>query len=125
MVVHATMASSMLMRRCAPGEMCLRITSPGRDPQVARLAAPKCTIGSARGCTLRLRARGIRPIECLILRTSQAAAVRAWAPGVRLNGAELGDARLDVGDTLVIGPVELEVLAIGSDPASSSVPESN
>jgi hypothetical protein len=114
MVVFATKAPSLLMHGNA-GELSLRVKRTGHDAQTVELAACKCTIGSARGCTLRLRADGVRPIECLILRGPQAAAIRAWAPGVRLNGQEVGDALLQIGDRIGIGPVELEILAIGAE----------
>ncbi len=123
MVILTTKASSVLTHGCRASELCLRIESAGREPHIVRLASHKCTVGSDRGCTLRLRGGGVRPIECLILRTAQTAAVRAWAPGVRLNGNEIGDAPLCAGDRLSVGPVEIEILAIGAEamPSRSSV----
>ena len=39
-----------------------------RDGQIVRLRAAKCTVGSGPQCTLRLRARGVGPLHCLIVR---------------------------------------------------------
>ncbi len=76
-----------------------------------KLTAAKCAVGSAKGCTLRLRARGVRPVHLLILRGATGAVARAWAPETRLNGEPFRDARLEAGDRLSVGPVEFEVLA--------------
>ena len=81
-----------------------------RHGQVVRLAAPKCTIGSAEGCTLRLRAAGVRPLHCIILRGSHGTAIRCWARDTRLNGLPFGDSLLAPGDRLSIGPIEFDVL---------------
>jgi hypothetical protein len=105
----------------APGELCLRIVGTHRAGQTLRLSAAKCTIGSAEGCTLRLRAAGVRPLHCLILRGLRGTIARSYAAGTLLNGQRFDDARLAVGDRIQIGPIELEVLA--SD-ASSAVRES-
>ena len=75
-----------------------------------RLASTKCTIGSDVGCTLRLRAPGVDPLHCLILRGPRQTVIRRWSAATRLNDREFVDAPLNVGDRLGIGPLELEVV---------------
>jgi hypothetical protein len=100
-----------LLQGAATSELCLRIVGTARDGQIVRIASPKCTIGSAKGCSLRLRAAGVRPVHCLVLRGSRGAVARAWAPNTRLNGHIFTDAPLVGGDRLKIGPIELEVVS--------------
>ena len=114
MVVAWKRSSSLVQGRPA-GDLWLRVVGTSRADQVVRLSAPKCTIGSASGCTLRLRALGVRPIECLILRGAHGTVVRACVAGTRLNGECFRDARLTAGDRLKFGPIELEVLAGDGD----------
>ncbi len=111
MVVLAKKHSSRLAQGQAVGALCLRIVGTARNGQIVRLAAPKCTIGSARGCTLRLVAAGVRPLHCVILCGSRGTIIRCWAADTRLNGHTFSDALLVVGDRLTIGPIELEVVA--------------
>ena len=92
------------------GDLTLRIAGTERNGQVVRLAAAKCAVGSAPNCTLRLRAIGVRPLHCLILRGEGGTTVRRWSPDTRLNGRTFTDALLQPGDRLGIGPIEFEVL---------------
>lgn len=78
--------------------------------QVVRLSAPKCTVGSARTCTLRLRSAGVRDVHCLIYRGRRATFVRRFDDNTRLNGRMFDSAPLAVGDRLTVGPVQLEVI---------------
>ena len=93
-----------------PDDLKLRIVGGPRDGQLIRLRSSKCSIGSGRSCTLRLRARGVRPLHCLIVRGRVATIVRRWSPDTRLNGSSFTDAELVAGDRLSIGPIELEVV---------------
>ena len=107
------------------GELVLRVLGPQHHGRQLRLHAPKCTIGSGANCTLRLRARGIRPVHCLILRGSAGTFIRRWSPGTYLNDAAFTESLLRQGDRIHIGPVELEVVqtaSIGADagPANES-----
>ncbi len=99
-----------------PGELVLRVRGPGREGQIVRLQSAKCSIGSGARCTLRLDARGVRPVHCVLLRGSQRTIARRWAPDTRLNGNAFGDAELRPGDRLSIGPIELDVLETGASP---------
>ncbi len=80
---------------------------------MVRLRSAKCTVGSGPRCTLRLRARGVAPLHCLIVRGPAAAAVQCWAADTRLNHRAFRDAPLVPGDRLSIGPIELEVVLLG------------
>lgn len=101
----------------AAEDLVLKVRGSSRDGQVLRLKSPKCTIGSGSRCTLRLRARGVRPIHCLVVRGSSSTVVRRWSPDTRLNGRTFTDAELVRGDRLSVGTIELEVLGAGR-PAS-------
>lgn len=101
------------------GDLALRIRGTSRSGQVIRLSSAKCTIGSDRNCTLRLRAPGVKAFHCLILRGSQQTVVRRWSPDTRLNGFTFEDAPLQPGDRLSIAGIELEILAgVAASPRS-------
>ena len=93
-------------------DLVLRICNSSRAGQVLRLRSDKCTIGSGPRCTLRLRARAVQPLHCLVVRGPRANVVRCWGPDTRLNGRRFTDAPLVAGDRLSIGPVELEILGV-------------
>jgi hypothetical protein len=114
-----TATLSNRMQETPPAEVNLRIVGGSRDGQLVRLHSSKCSIGSDRGCTLRLRARGIRPLHCLIVRGREATIIRRWSPDTRLNGSSFTDARLVAGDRLSIGPIEFEVVVDSQSPRSS------
>jgi hypothetical protein len=78
-----------------------------------RLKSPKCTIGSAEQCTLRLRSRSVGRVHCLIVRGPNGTLVRRWSSDTRLNGSLFTDALLTPGDRLSIGGIDLEILATG------------
>jgi hypothetical protein len=122
MVLIAWKHDSRLVQGIPSGDLCLRIVGTARDGQVVRLAAPKCTIGSARGCTLRLHAAGVRPVHCVILRGVRGTVARCWSGGTRLNGRSFVDAPLVAGDRLAIGPIELEVLSSTAADAARDEP---
>lgn len=91
-------------------ELVLRICGSSRHGQVIRLGTPKCTVGSGPNCTLRLLAKGVQPLHCLIVRGAAATVVRCWGPDTRLNGRQFYDAPLSPGDRLSVGPIDFEVL---------------
>ncbi|MBM4088191.1 MAG: hypothetical protein FJ276_01990 [Planctomycetes bacterium] len=94
----------------AQGLLTLRVRGTEHHGRVLRIRSAKCTIGSDPRCTLRLRAQGVEPCHCLILRGADGTFVRRWSPRTSLNGRGFGESRLRPGDRLVVGPVELEVL---------------
>jgi len=92
------------------GELMLRVRGSGHDGRLIRIRSPKCTIGSASGCTLRLRAPGVFPLQCWILRGAAGAVIRRLHGPATLNGAALEESPLTAGDRLRLGSVELEVV---------------
>jgi hypothetical protein len=118
MVIIASKDRSSRVQGSPPGDLRLQVVGSARDGQIVELAAAKCAIGSAAGCTLRLRARGVRPVHCLILRGANGTVARSWAPNTRINGQPFRDALLEAGDRLSIGPVEFEVLPAKEGPLS-------
>ena len=95
----------------ARGDLMLRILGSSRHGQVVQVHSPKCTIGAGPRCTIRLRARGLYPVHCLILRGANQTIIRRWAPDTLLNGQTFADAVLAPGDRLSIGRLQFEVLA--------------
>jgi len=107
------MVTSSAMDGSATGELVLRVVAPSREGQIVRLRSYKCSVGAGPRCTLRLRARGLRPVHCLIVRGPRRAIVRRWSPDTLLNGQSFTDAELRTGDRLSMGKVELEVVEPG------------
>jgi hypothetical protein len=98
------------------GDLVLRISGPSHEGQIVRLKSAKCTIGSGHNCTLRLRACGVAPVHCLLLRGRKGTVARCWSADTRLNDRSFTDALLSSGDRLSIGPIELEVMGLGAAP---------
>jgi len=94
----------------------IRAGGPGCDGEIVQFSAAKSTVGSDAACTYRICDDQIQPVECLILRGSGGSIVRRWGDGIRLNGQQFSDARLEPGDRLTIGSVELEVIEDQSPP---------
>lgn len=92
-------------------ELKFRVQGGEHHGRMLRISAAKCSIGSARGCTLRLNGEGIAPLHCLILSGMNGTIVRRNSPQTYLNGGAFEDATLNPGDVLRVGPVELEVVA--------------
>ncbi len=109
--------------QAAAGQLAFRVCGSARDGQILRLHSAKCTVGGGSRCTLRLRARGVAPLHCLIVRGPQATIVRRWSADTRLNGQAFTDAPLHPGDRLSIGPIDLEVLdAAAADHGDTPAP---
>jgi chromosome segregation ATPase len=117
-MVVAEKRSSQLVQGQGTRDLWLRVVGSRRDGQIIRLTAPKCTIGSADGCTLRLRAAGVRAVQCLVLRGARGTVARSCHASTRLNGRAFSDAAVVAGDRLQIGPITLEVV----DPPSRAQP---
>ena len=114
---------SLLDTEPSVGDLVLRVGNGSRSGQIVRLKSAKCTIGSGPYCTLRLRAYGISPLHCLIVRGRMSTVVRRWTADTRLNHQSFTDAMLSTGDRLSIGPVELEVMSLGAKPTPIEVSE--
>jgi hypothetical protein len=101
------------------GDLVLRIRNSTHGGRVVRLKSAKCSIGSAPTCTLRIHAAGVSPMHCLIVRGTNSTVVRRWAPDTWLNHRPFTDSPLGPGDRLRLGPIELEVLSVGSPETAS------
>ncbi|MCP4003416.1 MAG: hypothetical protein GY725_04395 [bacterium] len=93
-----------------PQDLFLLVRGTEHGGQIVRLSAPRCTVGSGQSCTLRLRSAGVNTVHCLIFRGRRVTFVRRFDENTRLNGRMFDSAPLSVGDRLVVGPVELEVI---------------
>ena len=113
-MVATTLTADRPSLDVAVGDLVLRIRNSWRQGQTVRLKSAKCTIGSGPRCTLRLRARGVLPLHCLVLRGPASTVVRRWAADTRLNDHSFADAVLSPGDRLSIGSIELEVVSMGA-----------
>ena len=102
----------------------LRVQGGEHHGRILRIAAAKCSIGSAAGCTLRLRGEGIEPLHCLILSGKNGTVIRRNSPRTYLNGGPFEDAALHPGDILRLGPVELAVVACPQPDKPTSQPNS-
>src|SRR5262245_19795454 len=78
------------------GEMTLRIHGRGHQGREIRLRSPKCTIGSAPGCTLRLVAPGVGPLHCWIFRGRNSTVVRLLHGWATLNGRQFDESPLTI-----------------------------
>ncbi len=103
--------------------MLLSIQAPDHPPQQVHLRSPRCSIGAARDCTLRLVAEGVQPIHCVIERWQTQARVQRLAPQTWLNGQDFHSALLRPGDRLQVGPIEIQLLALGPEPKQAPSPE--
>lgn len=92
----------------------LRIIGTERHGQTIEIGASRCTVGAASNCTLRLRAVGVRPIHCLILRGLDGYVIRSLSKDTSLNGRTFREQTLRAGDRLRFGSVDLEVLGDGA-----------
>lgn len=119
-VLDQTAAASLL--GMPVGELVLRVRGTSRDGQLLRLGSSKCTIGSGSYCSLRLRASGVRPLHCVIVRGAGSTVIRRWSPDTLLNGRDFDEATLVAGDTLSLGPIDLEVMATASVEEGGNAP---
>jgi hypothetical protein len=95
--------------------MTIRVHGPGVTGKTVHIQSPKCTIGSAEGCTLRLRSAGVEAANCWILRGPGGAIIRRLDGAAMLNGQSFDEALLEPGDRLQLGSVELELVKLRSD----------
>ena len=109
MVVDSPKCTSCLLDTQPLAPFHMRLSGTSRDGESIQLSTAKCTIGSAPGSTLRLRAPGVQPLHCLILRGPRGVVARAVAADSRLNGVPFRDARLTPGDRLSLGPIEFVI----------------
>src|SRR5687768_13491261 len=91
-------------------ELTLCVCGTPQNGRLVRLRGANCTVGSDSQCTLRLRATGVSPLHCLILRGDERTIVRSLSGVTRINGRDISEANLEVGDRLTIGTIEFEVV---------------
>ncbi len=103
-------ASAQTAADATLGKLTLRVQAPAGTTQTVVLTSACCRIGSGDGCTLRLRAPGIRDVHCVIFRGPRRTVVRGLAKETWLNGAVFFESPLNVGDRLGLGRLEIEVL---------------
>jgi len=108
-VVNPPKSTSCLLDTQALAPFRMRLSGTSRDGESVQLSTAKCTIGSAPGTTLRLRAPGVQPLHCLLLRGPGGVVARAVAADTRLNGVPFRDARLKPGYRLSLGPIEFVI----------------
>lgn len=111
-------ASAQTAPEVTLGKLTLRVRGPAGVVQTVVLTAECCRIGSGEGCTLRLRAPGIRDVHCVISRGPKRTVVRGLTKEAWLNGAVFFESPLVVGDCLRVGTLEIDVLTderIGGD----------
>src|SRR5688572_17832663 len=99
---------SLFLTDC--GSLTLRVRGSVHDGRLIRIRSAKCTVGSAPGCTLRLRADGVEPLHCWVLRGRSGAVIRRIRGAATLNGGTFDESTLCSGDRLRVGAVELEVV---------------
>jgi hypothetical protein len=119
----ANISKSLLGARA--GEFVLRINAGPQAGRTIRLSSPKCTIGSAANCTLRLRGKGIDPVHCVVLHGERQTVVRHWAGDTFINDHRFEDQALRAGDRLAIGALEFQVVSLPGRPHMSSEPIRN
>ena len=106
--VHSSLIASRRSPAIAPLQ--LRVIGTQRHGQIVEVDTPRCTVGSAQDCAVRLRAAGVRPLHCVILRGLDGFAIRSLGADTFLNGRAFREQSLRAGDRLRFGPIEFEVL---------------
>lgn len=110
LVIDPTLHSTSTPSDVATSEYGLRMFGRGGSEFACDLPIGKTTLGSGAKCVLRIQQPGVQPIHCLIQRTADSLTVQRWAEPSRINGESFEQATLAIGDRLMIGSVELEVV---------------
>lgn len=92
-----------------PRPLRLKVIGTARHGQMVEIFSARLTIGSAPQCTLRLRAAGVGPLQCLIIREPSGPVVRSLSVDTLLNGERFREEPLHSGDRLQVGSIELEL----------------
>lgn len=98
-----------------------RVRGSSQEGREVRLHSARISIGAAEGCTLRIRAKGVQPVHCLVVHGRRRTVVRRTHPATLLNDRPFSDAELRHGDQLRVGPVVLEYRDDESESGSSPV----
>lgn len=90
----------------------LEIQAPNYPPRKVYIKSPRCSIGSAPDCTLRLVAPGVEPIHCVLIRSDRQLRVERVGPSTWLNHREFHTAPFQIGDRLQVGPIQIQLLQL-------------
>lgn len=88
----------------------LRIRLSNGQKKILTLTNSKCTIGSQRGCTIRVPAKTASGVECILIRTRDKVIVRNWGAEGTINGSKFEIASLKSGDTLRVAGCAIRIL---------------
>lgn len=83
----------------------------------------KWTIGSAVGCSPRLKVAGVQPRHCLVIVCAERTLLKSWSRRTWLNERAIREAILKPGDHLTVGPLEFLVRRPNSDELLEHVPD--
>lgn len=86
------------------------IVLPEQDERNIALPNGKCTVGSSERCQVRIDSESVRPLHCLFVREGHEVTATRWAPGVLLNGCDFTTSKLQAGDTIEIGEVQITLI---------------
>lgn len=90
--------------------LALRVCSEEHFGTTIQMVSPNLTIGASDSCFLRIRAEGVEPLHCLIVRERDAINFRNGSAVTLVNGQPASGANLQLGDRLTIGPVTFELI---------------
>jgi len=85
-----------------------RVACPGSSPQRLELTGDHYTIGTAEGCSIRLRDANVLPLHATIRYSSSRITVEAHTHPVIVNGHAVMHAEINNGDILSLGGYRFE-----------------
>lgn len=88
-----------------------RVECPGSPPQRLQLTGDLYTLGTADGCSIRLRDANVLPLHATLKHTPTSVTVEAHTHPVIVNGHAIKIASLQVGDTLSLGGYRFELIS--------------
>lgn len=103
----------------------LRVTEGSNKGKELIIDKDKFLIGRADDCNLRPHSDAISRRHCVIIKTDKIVGVRDLKSrnGTIVNGEKItGDKRLRTGDTLVVGPLNFEVIIEKTSPVEQEAP---
>ena len=102
------------------GAVEFRVTCSGSPVRRLRLTGNRYTFGSAEGCSIRLSDDTLRPMHAVLLRDASRVIVRAYSVPVQVNASRTTEANLRVGDVLILGQYQFELLLVKSAEMTST-----
>ena len=88
-----------------------RVECPGSPPQRLQLTGDLYTLGTADGCSIRLRDTNVLPLHATLRQTSTELAVEAHTDPIIVNGHAIDSTTLQVGDILTLGGYRFELIS--------------